>query len=513
MSWNLTKKEVWLLVAIFILGLLLRLYPGRDHFLWIYDQARDAYRSRAVLVEKDLRILGPQTDYPGLSHGPINYYFYAPFYFLSKGDPNLPGLATIVFNLLGIIPLALLTQKLFDNKRLTLLSAFFYAISYELVEYSRWIFNLSLSIPLLIWSYLFLWQILTEKKNAFWAGLFLGLAIQGELYLLYLIPFFYGFLYAYKSKLQSWLKLHGGLILGVAPLILAEFKFNFTGTKIFITQFLASHVESIPADTAILRYINHMGATNKHVLGGLSYPMGLMIFILLVGFVLIKFNKFNLKIKRSTSFILILLFSHSILFTFHAPNKVFMNLPVSVPLIILAVFVIDYLWRQKQTALAWLMISFVVFFSSYQLYINTKNKTPFEGFNFIQTGMLFSQKLEIIDRMYELTHDEPFSLAVLGTPYGVQTVWASVFEQYSARRSVELPTWFGFRALGYPADQYFTKVDAPRSHHILLIESNQELISPYIRQQFMDQQNEATTLIKQIEFYGYIIELRESKIH
>ena len=77
MSWNLTKKEVWLLVAIFILGLLLRLYPGRDHFLWIYDQARDAYRSRAVLVEKDLRILGPQTDYPGLSHGPINYYFYA----------------------------------------------------------------------------------------------------------------------------------------------------------------------------------------------------------------------------------------------------------------------------------------------------------------------------------------------------------------------------------------------------------------------------------------------------
>ncbi len=505
------RRDYILLLLILCVGLAFRLYPGKDHFLWVYDHARDAYRSRSVIAEKNIVIVGPQTDYPGLNHGPLSYYFFAPFYYLSQGDPNLPGLAMILLNLSGVIPIFLLTESLFRKRSLSFLASFFYAISYYVVEYARWIFNFSLSLPLLGWSYYFVWQTIKKQKYPVWAGLTLALAIQGELYLLYLIPFYYFFFLQNKVSRTVWLRFHLGLLIGGFTFVLAEIKFHFLGTKTFIVDFLGGHKEIIDAPVAVSNYLSHMGETVKHTVGGLSYPMGLLIFICLLGWVWSRYSSFNKQVKHSVLFLVILVLSHSVLFTFHAPLKVFLNFSIVIPLLILTAFAIYHTW-EKQKIIAGTLFTLFVFFAAYQLHSNTVRQTPFEGFNFVQSYELFSQKMEIVDAMYELAGiDQPFSMSVLGTPFGVQTVWASVFEQHHRRDNLPLPVWYGERALGYPNDQFFPKVDELAPSHILVIESSQFLISDHIKDSFMEDQDRLSVLDKEIVIYDYRIQLRHPK--
>jgi len=516
---QLANGGIILWAIIFLLGLGLRLYPGSDHFSWIYDQARDAYVSRGVITNNDFKLVGPQTDYPGLNHGPLVYYVLAPVYFISQGDPNLPGLVMILINLSTIIPLYLLVKTLFKDKKITWIALFLFAISYEQVEYARWIFNFSLSIPLLTWSYYFLWQGL--KKNItqiIWAGVFLGLAIQGQFFLIYLIPFFLGFIYwLNKPKLGHLITKYGirftlGLSLGLLPMILAEVKFGFIGIKTFFTQFLARHNgEVILASKAVTQYLDHLAVTAKHNGLGLSYAMGLyFLVILLVAAVWLLLKSKSKEVSQSIMFLLILFFSHGLLFAFHQPNKVFVDITLGIPLLILMAFVLGSLFNFKKQLMGTGLLVMITFFSLRSLKTNVTAQSPLGLYNYIQTGMLFSQKMEIADEMYHLAGtDEPFSLSVLGTPYGVRTVWASVFEQYQRRNNVPVPYWHGFVANGYVGEELLQVTDHPSANHILLIESEQTLIDKFIRDKHLKHQNQVSELVVEKELYGYRIQLRK----
>jgi len=488
----MVKKEKIFLTIIFVLGLLLRLLPGPDRWSWIYDQARDAYVIRSIISEKNLVLVGPQTDYPGLNHGPLSYYLLAPFYFLAHGDPNLPGLFMISLNLSSILPLYLLTKKLF-NRQVAYLSIFLFAISYAQIEYARWIFNFSVAIPLLLWSYYFF-----IKDKIFAASLFLGLAIQGEIFLLYLLPLYL------ISKFRKLAQVLLGVALGLSPLILAEFKFNFIASRTFVTGFLGGHGKDyVDASYNLWRYLDHLGTVMKFTGAGLSYPMGLLALIILLVFIALNY-------KNKLQLVLLLFFSHAILFTFHFPDKVFLDFAVFLPLYVLIAYALFTLYKLKYKFLAALILLGLIAGNVLTLRSNLANKTLFDGYHFTQQAMFFSSKLEILDQVYSLVGEDEYSFSVLGTPYGVRTVWASVFEQYLRRHpEAKKPVWHGFAANGYPADDFFSKSDALKNKHILIIEQNQDLISPYIREEFLAEQNSNSQVVTEKELYGYKIQLRE----
>lgn len=523
-------RNDWLLVVgIVLLGLVLRLYPGKDHFLWIYDQARDSVVIESIIQDKNIVLIGPQTDYPGLNHGPISYYFLAPFYFISGGDPNLPGLEMIFLNLTTMIPLGLLVHRLFKDKRITLMTLFLFSISYEMVEYARWIFNFSVSIPFLVWGYYFIWiaseKIKKPNRVEQWSGLLagvsLGFAIQGELFLLNHIPFFLALL-LFKSKLQEeWNKFLPGLLLGLSPLVLAEIKFKFLGTKTFIGEFLGGHSQPLLASQTVLKYLDHLAVTFKHTVGGLSYMMGLWFLLALlstVGWWLFRSRKGKLPFaERRTSVVAVLglLVAHSTLFTFHFPDKVFVNTGLAIAFIVLTAFVVILVWELRQRLVSVCLVILIMFFSGYQLISNTINQTPLGLYNFIQTGMLYSQKMEMVEAFYAMaeragadTSTQPFSLSVIGTPYGVRTVWATVFEQYSLRNGTPIPHWFGYKANGYPGEELFPTQDFPEEYHFLIIESNQDLLPPSIADGAIKDQDGATEVVDSTELYGYQLQLR-----
>ncbi|KXK10405.1 MAG: hypothetical protein UZ22_OP11002000797 [Microgenomates bacterium OLB23] len=178
-------------------------------------------------------IVGPQTEFFGLNHGPLYYYYAAPFYHLAQWNPNIPLYAMIILNLSTLIPLVLLVQSLFKDRRITVVAALLFAVAYQQVEYARWLSNVAITIPMIAWMYYFLWQTLANNKRAFFTGVFTGLAIQGEFFLIFLIALCYVLFYLFSVSKKAVRNYHIGLLLGLSSFIAAEIKFSFLGSTTF----------------------------------------------------------------------------------------------------------------------------------------------------------------------------------------------------------------------------------------------------------------------------------------
>ena len=152
---HLTLRH-WLIIAMIALfGFVLRTYPGEDNIIWSYDQARDSVVIRSIIGERNIIITGPQTEFFGLSHGPLYYYLAAPFYHLAQANPNIVLYFMIVLNLSAMVPVVLLTQSLFKSTKLSLLVALLFAISHQHLEYARWLSQFFVALPFFARRYIF----------------------------------------------------------------------------------------------------------------------------------------------------------------------------------------------------------------------------------------------------------------------------------------------------------------------------------------------------------------------
>lgn len=512
-----------LVSLIIVFGIFLRILPGFENIIWSYDQARDSVVIRSIFGEKNLIIVGPQTEYVGLSHGPLYYYLLAPFYYLGQTNFTLPILAMIALNLSAIIPLFLFAKRIFKSNVVGILAVFLFTFSYQQIEYSRWLSNVSITIPLLFWHYYFLFETLRQKtitrKSLFLSGLFLALSIQGEIFLLYLIPINYLFYFLTKKKFGELIFWHIGLILGLLSFLIAEIRFGFLASKTFVGQFLAENAgrNSIPAD-GLLAYLNHLGLTAYQNLIGLNSSMGLLLFFLGI-FYISQVKAIWKKEFESSSlfFLLTVLFSHSILFCFRYVDSVFLDLSILMPMILLFVGIIFTIYKSDFKFIAYGLV-FLSFLSQILLYYsNTKNQTPMQTYNFHQGAILFSQKKTIVAKIYELVNtsnnenSQKFTLGVLGSPFGVQTTWATIFENYLAENPLAIkPDWYGFHAFGYPYDSYFTKVDHPMQTHVVVIEDNMlGLTNKKIIDDYLAHADESTKIILEEKITGFIIQIRK----
>jgi hypothetical protein len=370
-------------------------------------------------------------------------------------------------------------------------------------------------VPALVWSYYFLWKSwFGEGESSWWplwAGVALGVAIQGELFLLYMLPFMGLGFYWYGQNFKRVMVWIAGVLLGLAPLLVAEVKFGFLGTRTFVGTMLAHQAKvELLTSQMVDHYLDHVSVTLKHTLFGLTYPMALWlgIFCLLFGYWLWQQLESSYE-RKMVGVMTTLFFSHSVLFTFEPPLQVFLNVALSVPALILFAWLCERLWNKEKKVLAVGLLAIFLASNGWNLYHNVREQAPFGLFNFIQDGVLFSQKIELVDAMYELSGGEQFSLSVLGTPYGVRTVWASVFRQYERRTSKPLPVWTGYRANGYPGETLFPTSDHFLPKHIVVIESSQHLLPDPIKAEFMADQNTRSTLVSEVHRYGYILQLRQ----
>lgn len=227
----------WLLAAVIIAGIFLRLYHGAELFNYSHDQDLAGWIIKDVLVNHHFRLIGQLTSTPGVFIGPLFYYLLIPFYLLFKMDPIGGIYLAAAIGAFAIWSCYYVFSKIF-NEKVGLISALIYAISPYTVFNDREVVP---TMPLMLWSVWFFYSLNLilkgEQKKGFLLGAILialiwhinfGLVILLPLYLIvYLIS-------RKKLDVRSLLYSLFLVVLFSLPLIFFEARHGFSQTKSII---------------------------------------------------------------------------------------------------------------------------------------------------------------------------------------------------------------------------------------------------------------------------------------
>ena len=104
------------------------LYRLDELYTFSFDQYRDAWQVKKIIVDKNLTLIGPQSSFYGIYYGPIFYYSLVPFYFITAMDPT-GGAYWAVFTGLIIMLILLYVAKEIYSYRTSLLAGIIYILS------------------------------------------------------------------------------------------------------------------------------------------------------------------------------------------------------------------------------------------------------------------------------------------------------------------------------------------------------------------------------------------------
>lgn len=143
MSFNFVTKlkpAQWLLVAVFALGIFLRLYNLPNSMMFLGDQGRDAIIVKGIFKNFNPVFIGPVTSVGNLYLGPLYYYFMLPWLMISYPSPVGPAYGVA---LLGIIAMFLMYHlgKEIVGKKAAIVATVFFALSSTVVNNTRFSWN------------------------------------------------------------------------------------------------------------------------------------------------------------------------------------------------------------------------------------------------------------------------------------------------------------------------------------------------------------------------------------
>ncbi len=440
---SIPKIVLFGVVLLFLFGLVLRLYRIDEGLIFGYDQARDAYRSRSIIRNGDLKLLGPETDIPGVNHG-VGYYYLIALPLALSDDPVVTTSMLAVFNALGIFIVFYAAWFFFRNWRLALIASALYTVSFEIVQYARWLSNPSLGVLTVLLVFVALWAWIKGFKNGLTFSLvMIALCLHFQFFLIYLyaMPIIIFFIYHPRSSKRS---LFGGILMAFIidlPLILAEFKFHFQAINAF-RVFLSSQSGTYDSvSNFLIRYLDRFVSVVFHTIVPFNSTVAFLVAILAV--VLIYQHRHESSKNSPHMFLLLWLFSSFPMFIFSsgALNSEFSFVGVSVSLIFLTAYALDALWRNKQTRFLGIFIFASLMFLNMRFDLVHAQDGSF--IFSVQRVMTYGYEKKIMDYTYHEAKGQPFSICTLTNPLFINTTWAYLYETYGKKKYEYLPSWSG----------------------------------------------------------------------
>ncbi len=384
------------------------------------------------------KLVGPGTDIPGLFSGPLYYYLLAPVYFVTSYNPNAAALLLIVINLTGIYLLYEFGKSIEDRK-IGILAAFLWAISYEQANYSRFISNPSfISIACILFFY-GAFQYFIKKKNK---GLLLSIigvsiAIQLDFYLVYLLLLYPAFYWIYKPHISQnvFIKNFMFLFLLLSNFLIAELRFKFIGIKSLLSYLETQSGWNNIMDSFAMYF---MSFSRSLYYSFFAFNNFIALILFLVSVIYVIFQK---KLNSSILFLIIWLFSTLPLFAFKS-NVVggnFIHSSIAGSTTILVAYTIFLIFKVKRKSLGYLLLG-LIFVFNLRLFI----KEHFESrYIFSHQPMKYAQQKELVDYTYTKADNKPFSICSVSNPLFINQLWSTIYKIYGERKYSYLPYWSG----------------------------------------------------------------------
>ncbi len=513
---NNTSKKTWLLLfIIFLLSICLRYLALLDYkIVFWFDQSRDAYISQQIINNHDLKILGPSASGTNdtIYHGVLYYYFIAPFYILSKGNPLLPALALSILGATGIFPLFFFTKSIFKSAKVSWLSVIFFSFSVEIVQLSHWLSNPSLAVMPLIIFYWSLWESAYQNKNKFLIplALSLGVCLQSAIWLIYLMgSLLIAIIYNYdhfgkKSLFIKWKKLllpSFLVILLISTIILGQIM--LWKNHVFSLKNLHGNNSQISIANQIV------GLSNMYITKVLQSitPSSPIISLVLFIVILLQLTKLNHPQKL---FFLSWILAPFWLYIIEWRNSLHMLISLETVLFILLSVALNQLWKDKRPVLKCLMLILVIIFIITNLVQLQKYRNNASSIFSPQQGTDLSMQRELIEYTYKKANGQNFSFSVFSNPYGYFITWAYLYNWYNIEQNKNyLPTYIGPDQNGLFGKELLPRSDVPKNNlHFTIIEPNLGSVPEIIFQKFMQEQDSFGEVIEKQQFGSTLIYMR-----
>lgn len=461
------RKELVLLFIIFLLGFALRIISTASYNTIIgFDQARDLFSVNQI-IKGDIKVIGPTAgNNPNLHHGVAYLYYLLLPLLAGGGNPMWAIYWNLLFNAGVVVILYFLGKSLFNSK-VGSLAAFLAAISYQLVNFGGWLSNPSpalWSVPLF---FLFFW-----KKRFSLAAFFLGLSIQFELFLVYLIPTVIILWLVLKPKrpnLKLILSCLVSFTLAVSTMLATEIKFGFAGARSLLTA--GEYVGGGKVD--LLAFFERYLAIFSLNLTPQDLKLGIYLGVLILFLIVSQIIKTSSE-RKGLLYLVIYLLSPALMLLvgYHYSPWFLIGLP---PAVILATA-----YTLSKLKFRWLIIlSLVVFtFSNTKAVFGMKNK----GQVLLEPdpSAILSTQLAVIDYTYLTSDGKPFAVNTVTNPLYINAVWAYHYQWYGKNKYGFVPGWLGGDQL--PPYNTLPKSEGKETLFFLIMDQTPRIPTIYIQE-------------------------------
>ena len=517
---------LFLLLFITLLALITRLI-NFSHTTWAYDQARDAFNALEIFGKDPIKLIGPTTDIRGLFHGSLYWYIIAPFYVVSRGDPLFPKLALVLLHLINIPLIYFLAKEITGKKEIGLFAAFILAMSFDSIQYARWMSNPTLAVMTVAMFFYGLWRVLHKKPYGLgimycmWA-----ISIQFQFFLVYLGVFM--LVGGWRRSIDGWkgrsvgwwrrkvLRSRGNVILFLLgslfllPFFISEIKFGFQGTQSLLGFFLGHAQESAPFAQKVDFYINSLVKNVFYSVAGASQGFARTALGTLVIYTLYTAWKYP-PTRFAKLFLLMWFLSPVLIYPIQKNGSYFLNIGNSYPLITLfalTIFEITEPVGKKYQNMIIGICALVIAFFNMQL-INTYSWEGERLFS-VQKAVDLQTEKKVIDWIYADSNGKVFAVNTVTNPLFINTTWAYLFEHYAQPKYGRKPFWAGepidARHPGWDIPFNPTGFD-PGNTLYLIIEPIPGIPDEYI-QAYSLFEDTRSVLVRKIPFGTFIVEKR-----
>lgn len=495
------ERYIFLLFGIILLalGISFRVYLFQTTFG--FDMARDAFEAHSISNEHNLKIMGPGTDIVGLNHGVLWYYVLVIPYLIAGQDPQIAAFFFFIASF-AVVPFVWkLSQRLFNDRAISLVSTVLYCFSPLVVYLSPWMSNPILCLyatpPLLI----FIWDYIQKPsyKKTFWIGILYGVLVQSQLanVLIFVTIPMYIIFFRLKFRLKDLAALLLGLFISLSSYLLVEIKFHGRGI-LGAMEFLKGHHGGVPKIQNVIDKIQEFFSLTV-------FPFEkVLVFILLLislGFLVYQFK----KNRKPLCFLLIWL-SNILLFTLFSTGvstSSFVFIPSIASGVILISFVFTKLLKQK-TVIG--VVLFVVVVFQIMTVLNWQ-KQEFSPLAIPRSNTVYRDK-QIIDYTYKSSEGKPFVINTLTVPLYINTTWAYMYEFYGKQKYGYLPFWGGRGQTGYLGNLPEKPFESDIRY--LILESTIGIPDAYVAKVKYDEEK-VSDLIEEKHF-GYVV-VQKRKFH